>query len=277
MENNADIPRRLLLHACCGPCSLEPVRLLRERCIEPTIHYVNPNIAPEDEYFRRLGTIRDWCASEGIELIEAPYDPEVWERTAGKAGKDSSSDPKRRMARCRTCYRVRFEDSAAYAKEHGFDALGTTLSVSPYQYTQIIAEELQRAAEKSGIDCFFEDYSPYYGEAARRSREAGMYRQNYCGCLFSKDEAEEERRERAEARHIQKAEREKARAMREKDLETRRAQKAEYDSKQARKRAILKAMREERRHRDEASQPSTPEEMQAQPSSAQDAMQEDAR
>lgn len=117
-----------------------------------------------------------------------------------------------RQARCRACYRIRFEEAAQYAADHGFSALGTTLSVSPYQYTQIIREELERAADHAGIEAHFVDYRPYYDNATRRSREAGMYRQNYCACRFSDEEAQVEREERKQARKAAKAARKAARA-----------------------------------------------------------------
>lgn len=247
MESTERKPDKLLLHACCGPCSLEPVRTLRERGIEPHIHYANSNIAPEEEYARRRSTISDWAEGEGVAFVEGSYDPDAWEATAGRIGDASDGSEGQRQARCRACYRMRFEESAAYAAEHGFDALGTTLSVSPYQYTQVIHEELERACERAGIACFFEDYSPLYPEATRRSREAGMYRQNYCGCRFSEEEAAAERAERKAAREAEKAERAAAREPEEQRLAARRAERAAYDAKQARKRAVLKALREEQR------------------------------
>ena len=111
-----------------------------------------------------------------------------------------------REARCRACYRLRFEEAARYAREHGFAALGTTLSVSPYQYTRIIREELERACAREGIKACFADYRPFYDEATRRSREGGMYRQNYCGCRFSIAEAQAPREaakmQRDQEKHI---------------------------------------------------------------------------
>ena len=118
---------------------------------------------------------------------------------------------------------MRLEEAARYASEHGFDGVSTTLTVSPYQYTDIIREELKRAAGAHGIASLFEDFRPLYDEATRRSRELGMYRQNYCGCRFSDVEAATERAERkaqraaareaeaaahAEERAAEKAERE---------------------------------------------------------------------
>ncbi len=276
---------RILLHACCGPCSLEPVRVLREGGTEPTVFFANSNIHPAEEYDRRLETLREWAAGEGLEMAEGAYDPAAWEATAGRVGDaaaakfgvitgeegDAATEPAAsagaataddaaaekapsearaaREARCRACYRMRFEEAARYAAEHGFDALGTTLSVSPYQYTAIIREELERAAAQVGIRARFQDYRPYYDEATRRSREGGMYRQNYCGCRFSDAEAAAEREERRAARRAARAAEAAAhaaeRAAEEAERDRARSEKQAYAEKQARKRAILKALREQ--------------------------------
>ena len=154
-----------------------------------------------------------------------------------------------REARCRACYRLRFEEAARYAREHGFAALGTTLSVSPYQYTRIIREELERACSREGIKAHFADYRPFYDEATRRSREGGMYRQNYCGCRFSDAEAAAEREERRAARRAAReaelAAHADERAAAEAERARTRAEKQAYADKQAKKRAILKALREQ--------------------------------
>ena len=182
---------RLLLHACCGPCSLEPVRMLQEEDAQFSILYSNSNIHPQDEYRRRLDTLREHVTQPAsIELIEDAYDSAEWERKAGVFGAD-------REQRCRACYRLRFERLAAIAREQGFDAIGSTLTISPYQYTAAILDELERAAQGQGLESAGTDYSACYAQATRRSRELGMYRQNYCGCRFSIAEAELERRERA--------------------------------------------------------------------------------
>ena len=246
MKNEIDMPSRLLLHACCGPCSLEPVRKLREDGLEPVIYYANSNIQPEEEYQRRLETLELWAQDERLEVIEGPYDSQAWEDTVGRIGEaacakfgvitheanqesgDSSAE-QARQARCRACYRIRFEEAAQYAAEHGFDALGTTLSVSPYQYTEVIREELERAAARAGINAHFEDYRPFYAEATRRSREASMYRQNYCACRFSYEEAQVEREERKKARKAAKAARKAARAA---ELATEQAAKEEKQEAQ---------------------------------------------
>ncbi len=254
---------------------MEPVRILRSEGVEPVVFFANSNIHPADEYAHRLDTLRAWAAEEGLEVVEGVYDAEAWEATAGRAGDaaeerfgvivneegdaaESAPDAagaKRsearaaREARCRACYRLRFEEAARYAREHDFDALGTTLSVSPYQYTRIIREELERACEREGIRAHFEDYRPFYDEATRRSREGGMYRQNYCGCRFSDAEAAAEREARKAARRAEREAEAAAhadeRAAEEAERARNRAEKQAYAAKQARKRAILKALREQ--------------------------------
>ena len=261
-------PRNLLLHACCGPCSLEPCRILASEGYELAIYYANSNIAPASEYARRLETIRAWTSREGIPLVEGPYDPSAWEKTAGRVGDaaleyarerdpsgrglaPSAVDPARREARCRACYRLRFEEAARYASGCGYDAVGTTLSVSPYQYTDIIREELERAAARAGVRAEFRDFRPSYQEATRRSRELGMYRQNYCGCRFSNAEAAAERavrkRERAAAKAAKATARAGNRAAEEEARRVRRAERAAYDEKRRRKREVLRALREQSR------------------------------
>lgn len=305
---------KLLLHACCGPCSLEPTRLLKAAGHDITIYYANSNIHPAEEYEHRLATLRAWAADAGFEVLEGPYDPATWEASAGRIGDaaiaeieqaraeadaegerevepgspdDTASnrcktvtetnygaaspddtplfasatgsaapraavlsvDPARREARCRACYRLRLEETARVAAERGFEGIGTTLSVSPYQYTQVIREEVERAAAQAGVASVFEDFRPYYDEATRESRELGMYRQNFCGCRISNLEAAAERAERKEQRAAAKAAERAAhadeRAAEEAARAAHKAERAAYDKKQARKRAILKALREQ--------------------------------
>ena len=309
---------KLLLHACCGPCSLEPTRLLEAAGHDITIYYANSNIHPAEEYEHRLATLRAWAADAGFEVLEGPYDPATWEACAGRIGdaaiaeveqaraqadaegecageregeiegpSEASSnrcktvtdtnheaaspdgaplfasatgsaapraavlsvDPARREARCRACYRLRLEETAWVAAERGFEGIGTTLSVSPYQYTQVIREEVERAATQAGVAPVFEDFRPYYDEATRESRELGMYRQNFCGCRISDLEAAAERAERKEQRAAAKAAERAAhadeRAAEEAARAAHKAERAAYDKKQARKRAILKALREQ--------------------------------
>lgn len=340
---------KLLLHACCGPCSLEPTRLLKAAGHDIAIYFANSNIHPAEEYRHRLATLRAWASAEGFDVLEGPYDPASWENVCGRIGDaaiadveraraeaaansrlqsvtdaqaeeggednradseaasdavsgrsranahtavaasacdesngaehasqasltDStpagehvnsnapaesaplraavlSVDPARREARCRACYRMRLEETARVAAERGFDGIGTTLSVSPYQYTDVIREEVERAAAGAGVAPVFEDFRPYYDEATRRSRQLGMYRQNFCGCRISDLEAAAERAERkaerAAAKAVERAAHASERAAEQAALARHKAERAAYDQKQARKRAILKALREQ--------------------------------
>ncbi|WP_019238924.1 MULTISPECIES: epoxyqueuosine reductase QueH [Enorma] len=189
---------RLLLHACCAPCSLEPVRLLVEEGFEPTICWTNPNIQPVEEHDRRLAELRRWCAAEGIPLIEAGEDRERWERAVAPIG------ARDRGHRCRACYALRLAEACRVAERAGFTHIATTLAVSPYQLFETCNDVLARLAAANGLTPVIRDFRPWYGEATRRSRELGMYRQQYCGCRFSAAEAALDRarlRDERKARH----------------------------------------------------------------------------
>lgn len=173
----------LLLHACCAPCSLEPVRLLVDEGFEPTICWTNPNIQPAEEHERRLFELRRWCASEGIALIEAEEDTALWERAVAPVG---ALDRERR---CRACYGLRLAEACRVAEREGFDHVATTLAVSPYQLFDICNEVLERLCAARVLTPVIRDFRPWYPKATERSRDLGMYRQKYCGCRFSAAEA----------------------------------------------------------------------------------------
>lgn len=238
---------RLLLHACCGPCSLEPSRILGEEGHDFDIFYANSNIAPVSEYDKRLQTLNEWADSENINVIEGEYDHDDW---INACKTPFENDEISREERCRRCYRIRFEETAAYASKNGYETICTTLSVSPYQYTSVIKEELERACANEGLKCILKDFRPYYDEATRRSRDAGMYRQNYCGCEISAIEAMQEREERKRARKKEqerkRAEKAEERALEKAQIEKRKIERQEYDNEKARRRAILKQLRNER-------------------------------
>lgn len=187
----------LLLHACCGPCSLEPLRVLREQGFLPTIVYVNPNIQPRDEYVRRLETLRAWASGENVEVVEGPYEDERWEREVARYGTN-------RLARCQACYRLRLEGAATLAAELGCAHMSTTLAVSPYQLFDACGAELGRICARAGLTAVWQDFRPLYPQATTRAKELGLYRQNYCGCRFSAAEAALERCQAREARTLQR-------------------------------------------------------------------------
>lgn len=196
--SSSNIP--LMLHACCGPCSIEPVKLLRAEGFEPTIVWSNPNIQPVAEHDRRLETLCAWARDVAhVEVVVAGCDRDAWERACAPAGFD-------RERRCRACYALRLDEACRTAAELGFTYVSTTLVVSPYQLFDVCGEVLAAAAARYGLTPVWRDFRPYYPEATRESRELGMYRQNYCGCRFSAAEAQMERHEARDERKRAKAE-----------------------------------------------------------------------
>ena len=163
----------LLLHACCGPCSLEPVKYLREEGFEPTICWTNPNIQPIEEHDKRLKTLLAWADEVAhVPVIVAEDRRDLWEAKVAPAGLA-------REARCRACYRVRLEESCRVAKEEGFHYISTTLVVSPYQLFDACHEVLSKLTPKYGLEEVWRDFRPHYPESVTDSRALGMYRQNY--------------------------------------------------------------------------------------------------
>jgi hypothetical protein len=187
---------KLLLHACCGPCLLEPYDALVGEGIDVRVAYANPNIHPRQEYERRRDTLLAYAATRGIRVDELAYDTDAWE--AAVAGLEA--DPARR---CRACFRVRLGAAARHAAEIGCDAVATTLTVSPYQDPDAIREAGEEVCAEAGVKFLVTDFRDRYPEATRRSRELGMYRQNYCGCRYSETEAAEEREARKAAKRAQ--------------------------------------------------------------------------
>ena len=184
----------LLLHACCGPCSLEPLRLLREEGFEPTICWTNPNIQPRAEHDLRLQTLQRWAEETAdVRVIVAGDDREAWERAVAPHGFD-------RESRCRACYGLRLAEACRTARNLGFEHISTTLVVSPYQLFDVCQDVLGRLAPAYGLTMVWRDFRDWYPQATTRSRELGMYRQNYCGCRFSAAEAAIERHESRDAR-----------------------------------------------------------------------------
>ncbi|PKM85315.1 MAG: recombinase [Firmicutes bacterium HGW-Firmicutes-11] len=183
---------KLLLHTCCGPCSTSVVeRLAAEYHI--ALFFYNPNITDPEEYAKRItGEIqylqcynRSVNAEDRIELLEGSYDPDSF-RSAVVGLED---EPEGGM-RCMTCYKLRLARTAETAKEKGFDAFSTTLSVSPHKNHSWICQIGNELA--SGQDPVFlgDDFKTKggYQRSIELAKEIGLYRQNYCGCEFSKNE-----------------------------------------------------------------------------------------
>lgn len=190
----------LLLHACCAPCSLEPLRLLREAGYEPTLVWSNPNIQPQEEHDRRLNTLLRWAKDVAhVEVIVAGEDREAWERYVAPFALE-------REKRCRACYALRLSELCRVAEEQGYKSVSTTLAVSPYQLFEVCEDVLAKLAAARGLEPVFEDFRPYYPAACANARELCLYRQRYCGCRFSAAEAALERQAARDARKQKRAE-----------------------------------------------------------------------
>lgn len=176
---------RLLLHACCGPCSSAVLEQLRRR-FDITILYYNPNIWPEAEYRRRADELAAFVAHfapEGdVKLVEDRYLPDEFYAAA----RGLEEEPER-GARCTRCYALRLERAAEFAAQHGFDYVCTTLSISPHKDAERLNRLGMAAAERQGVRWLPGDFKKKegYKRSLQLSSEYGLYRQDYCGCEFS--------------------------------------------------------------------------------------------
>ena len=195
----------ILLHVCCSNCALYPIKILRSRSHDFTGFWFNPNIHPYEEYQSRLASLKKlsdlWHVN--IHYLEE-YKPEEYFQALnltdetllshcdlnGSNSSSSSSDFNIPPApdRCRSCYQLRLEKTAEEAKKGGFDAFTTTLLISPYQDFEQIRETGSRLAEKFNVMFHMEDFRPHFRDAMNLAKELDLYKQKYCGCIFSKEE-----------------------------------------------------------------------------------------
>lgn len=173
---------KMLLHVCCAPCSAAVIERLRDD-FDITGYFYDPNIHPEEEYQRRLEESKRFYREIGITLIEAPYDAERW--FAKTAEFKEAPEGGRR---CGICYDMRLEKAAGFAKEKGFDVFTTVLSISPHKKAAVINTIGKRLAERYGIKFYEADFKKRDGfkRSLELSREYNLYRQDYCGCIYSK-------------------------------------------------------------------------------------------
>ena len=172
----------LLLHMCCGPCSCYPVKVLREQGIEPTGYFFNPNIHPYKEWDMRLKAAEEFAARSELKIItDKHYMLRDFLRRALAAEQVENG-------RCRMCYTWRLEETARYAAENGFDAFTSTLFYSIYQQHELMKETAEHFAKVYGVKFHYEDFRPGWQEGIDMSVEMGLYRQPYCGCIFSEEE-----------------------------------------------------------------------------------------
>ena len=170
---------KLLLHTCCAPCSVYCIDSLREEGIEPDVYWYNPNIHPYMEYKARRDCLKEYTKQIQVKAIfEEDYGLVPFCQKVSK----------HLEARCQMyCYPVRLEQTAKYAKEHGYDAFSTTLLVSPYQKHDIIREIGERVAEKYGLTFLYRDFRVGFRQGQAKARSWGLYMQKYCGCIFSEE------------------------------------------------------------------------------------------
>lgn len=191
MENNA---KRVLLHACCGPCSIMCVQALRDEGFEVTGYFANPNIHPVSEYFRRREAMREVAEKLALPMIwqDDVYNLPGWLQAVHDFGVADNAD----YARCRYCYESRLALTCAVASEKGFDCFTTSLLYSRHQQHEAIREIGGAVAESGdygsgagfGSAFLYRDFRPYWQQGIDRSKEWGLYRQNYCACIFSEYE-----------------------------------------------------------------------------------------
>ncbi|MDO5475987.1 MAG: epoxyqueuosine reductase QueH [Eubacteriales bacterium] len=204
------LPPRLLLHSCCAPCSSHCMEYLREH-FRLTVFYYNPNITVQEEYEKRLAEekrliaaynrqveeqdftgMHSTPAANRIDILEAPYDPDNWfEAVRGLENCPEGGE------RCAVCFEMRLRAAARAAAGEGhslgsFDYFTTTLTISPLKNAALLNEIGKRMAEKYGVDWLPSDFKKKdgYKRSIELSRAFDLYRQNYCGCVFSRSREE---------------------------------------------------------------------------------------
>ncbi len=171
---------KLLLHTCCAPCSVYCIDTLREEGIEPTVYWFNPNIHPYMEYKARRDCLKEYTSSIGVQAI---FEENYGLRDFCKSVINDLEN------RCQDyCYPVRLEQTAKYAKENGYDSFSTTLLVSPYQNHEALIRVAEEMAKKYGVQFLYRDFRVGFRQGQAKAKELGLYRQKYCGCIFSEEE-----------------------------------------------------------------------------------------
>lgn len=192
----------LLLHSCCAPCSSYVLELLSSYFVV-TIYYYNPNIYPKEEFQKRLDEEKRFIQiasfSSPIRIIEGTYDSNLFEQTI-----QPYQHLKEGSARCFSCYLLRMEQTAQVAAMRHFDYFTTTLSISPYKNSEVINKIGKQLEEKYGVSYLFADFKKKdgYKRSIELSSSYDLYRQEYCGCIYSKKEALERRKKNEEYTNI---------------------------------------------------------------------------
>jgi epoxyqueuosine reductase len=171
---------RILLHACCAPCLVHPLDDLRHEGHEVTAIFFNPNIHPYAEYLRRLDAFTVYARDNHVRVLNADLNAgmEEWLREVVF----------REAQRCRVCFNFRMDAVAEMAQAKGFDAFSTTLLYSRFQKHDLLKQMCEAASEKHGIPFVYRDWRTGWNEGVKKYRKLGLYRQKYCGCVYSEKE-----------------------------------------------------------------------------------------
>ena len=184
--NNLGSKKKLLLHSCCGPCSSYVISYLTNY-FDITILYYNPNIYPYDEYLKRkqeqIKLINEIDWSNNLDIMDCDYDNDLYEKCI--IGLENEPE---RGNRCMVCYNLRMEKTAKMAKECNYDYFCTTLSVSPYKNSEWINKIGEKLQNKYNINWLYSDFKKKdgYKQSILLSKKYNLYRQDYCGCIYSK-------------------------------------------------------------------------------------------
>ena len=169
---------KVLLHVCCGPCAIYPLEDLKDH--EVFLYYSNPNIHPFSEWVKRL---------EGVEKVAELFKVRLIVDKTYPLREFLRAVVFREENRCLYCYTVRIEKTARLAKKSKFDAFTTTLLYSKFQKHQLIKEVCQSASRRYGIEFLYRDFREGWKIGVEKSKELGLYRQDYCGCIYSEYES----------------------------------------------------------------------------------------
>ncbi len=174
----------ILIHVCCAPCAIEVVNESKRLGFDNILgYYANPNIHPYSEFKKREDVLLEYCQNSGLKCESLKYNPvSFFEALDGEY-----KEPER----CLKCWELRLRLTAKFAKERSIDNFTTTLLISPYQSQERIVDIGKRVGEEFEINFIASNFRKFYSEGRRKAKELGLYRQNYCGCLFSEYEREE--------------------------------------------------------------------------------------
>ena len=172
---------RILLHICCAPCACYPIKVLKEKGYEIVGLWYNPNIHPCTEFIKRMKAVKELEKIENIKIIYFEnYEPEKWLR--------SVVFREEKPVRCQVCYSMRLEMAASVARKGKFDFFTSTLFYSKYQKRELMVPLAENAAAKFGVKFLNIDFREGWKEGIDISKKYKLYRQQYCGCIYSEKE-----------------------------------------------------------------------------------------